>query len=313
MYSNLFLNFMSATASSGSISLNLQSFNASANVSLSLAATGLTSGMTPEACAISAISQLNTQITQYGVQYAVPQITGETPAALFRLARTEHIVNFFSECQFDLTLTENDTGASISVTREPLLVTLDKFTSMFGLIKGGATLSTDEKLLLIETISGLITSYCNNNFAIAGYVQSFNGFYQRSFFLNIGLPVQSFDAPRVAAPTVGLGFVWYLWYLIYPWLRWNLVPETGELFFQPNNNILNNFEPSSLNNQIKISYIAGNWKLPAQLLLCFTQLAKSIINDPMGVKSLKTGSFSVQWRDRGSIPAALSLLDDFII
>lgn len=313
MFTNLFLNFMSAPASSGGITLNLQSFNASANVNLTLSATGLTAGLAPDSCAITAINQLNTQLTQYGIQYSVPQITGEIPGALFRLSRTEHIINFFSECQFDLTLDSNDTGASISVTREPLLVTLDKFTTMFGLIKGGATLSTDEKLLLIETISGMITAYCNNNFAIAGYVQSWNGFYQRSFFLNLGLPVQSFDPPRLAPPILGLGIQWYLWYLVYPWIRWNLVPETGELFFQPNNNIINSFEPGSLNNQIKISYVAGEWKLPAQLLLCFTQLAKTILNDPMGVASLKTGSFQVQFRNKTPIETALALLDDYVI
>ncbi len=313
MFTNLFLNFMSAPASGGSISLNLQSFNASANVNLTLTASGLTTGMAPDVCAQTAITQLNTQLTQYGINFGIPQITGQIPSALFRLARTEHIINFFSECQFTLVVDSNDTGASISVTHEPLLVTLDKFSSLFGLIKGGATLSTDEKLLLIETISGMITSYCNNNIAIAGYVQSFNGFYQRSFFLNLGLPIQHFDPPRIAPPTIGMYLVWTLWYLVYPWLRWNLNPITGELFFQPNNNLINNMEPSSLNNQIKISYQAGEFYLPAQLLLCFTQIAKSILNDPIGVKSLKTGSFAVQFKDRGPIQTALALLDNYVI
>lgn len=313
MFTNLFVSFLSAAASAGSIDFTLRSYNASANVTLALTATGFTSGMAPDQCAISAINQLSTQITQYGLQYAVPQITGEIPAALFRLNRTEHIVNFFSECQFSLIIDSNDTGASVSVTHEPLLVTLDKFTSLFGLIKGGATLTTDEKLLLIETISGIITSYCNNNFAIAGYVQSFNGFYQRSFFLNLGLPVQSFDPPRLAPPIIGLGLQWYLWYLVYPWVRWNLVPETGELFFQPNNNIINSYEPGSLNNQVKVSYVAGEFYLPSQLLFCFTQIAKSILNDPLGVASLKTGSFQVQFRGKTAIEAALAYLDDYIL
>lgn len=313
MFTNLFLNFMSAPASGGSISLNLQSFNASANVNLTLTASGLTTGMAPDVCAQTAITQLNVQLTQYGINFGIPQITGQIPSALFRLARTEHIINFFSECQFDLTVETNTTGAFIEVNREPILATLDDFSSLSSLMAAGATLTDAEKVLLLKVASGLITSYTNNLLVIAGYVQSFNGFYQRSFFLNLGLPVQSFDPPRIVPPTIGMYMVWTLWYLVYPWLRWNLNPITGELFFQPNNNLINNMEPSSLNNQIKVSYQAGEWKIPPAVLLCLTQICRAIINDPNGAKSLKTGSFSVSFREKTPIQMALVLMDDYIL
>lgn len=310
MFTNIFCNILTQTLASGTISAQLQTFNASANVNLTLSATGLTAGLTPSQCAYSIITQFNQDLTNYGIQYSTPQTTGEIPAALFRLSRTEHVVNFFSECQFDLTIITNDTSAYVEISDKPYLSTLSQFQSMVGLINFGASLTDEQYLLLLKTASGLITSYTQNLIVLAGYVQSFNGFYQRSFFLSTGLPVQSYDSPRIATPNLGLESTWYVWTLVCPWMRWNLTPETGELFYQPNQNLLNYPEPSSLGYQIKISYTAGNWKIPPAVLLALTQIGKAIINDPGSVKEIKTGSFSTTFRDRSAITSALQLLDD---
>ncbi len=309
MFTNLFLNFLNAPASTGSIDVNLQSYNASSNVNLTLTATGLTSGMAPETCAYTAITQFNTQIIQYGLVFAVPQLSNEVPSALFRLSRTDHVIDFFSECHFNIDVTSNTTGAYIETTSRPILSTLTSFSNLVNLMALGAPLTDAEKITLLTVASGLITDYTNNLIVTAGFVQTYNGFYQRSFFLSLGNPVQSYDTPRVAPP--GLYFYW--WFIILPWIRWNLNPITSELYYQPNQSILNWPEPSSLNYQIKIGYTAGNFKIPPTVVLCLSQLAKAIINDANGVKSLKTGSFSVSFREKTPIQTALALMDDYVL
>lgn len=312
MYTNLFCDVLSACASAGDFSVQLTSLNASANVTITLTATGNTVGMSTDDMAYNAITQWRTQLIQYGCAYdGAPQFSQEVPAASWRLLNTDHVITFFSECQFRIRLSSNTTGAEIVTGHEPLLCTLADLDTYATLMKLGATLSTAEKILLITTASGLITSYLSNLLVQAGYVRTENGCYQRSIFLNQGLPVQSFDPPRVCPP--GFWNNWYPWTILLPWIRWSLVPETGELFYQPNNSLLNNPEPTSLNYQVKVSYTAGELNLPAQVLIAMTMILKAIVNDPGALKSIKTGSFQAQFKDRNPITVALELLDEFKI
>lgn len=309
MYTNLFCSILSQAAATGSFSVQLTSLNASANVTLTLTATGNTVGMAPDDMSANAVPQMITQLIQYTAAYdGAPALSQDTPAATWRVLFTDHVITFFSECQFRLKLLSNDTGAEIVCTHEPLLVTLDDLTTYSNLMKLGATLTTDEQILLITTASGLITSYLNNLLVLAGYVKTETGFYQRSFWLNQGLPVQSWDSPRIAPPGTG---IWYNWVILMAWIRWNMNPETGELFYQPNNNLLNNPEPSSLNYQFKCSYVSGELNLPSQVLLVMTMLIKALVNDTNGLKSIKTGSFAATFKDRTAIQSALVLLDEY--
>lgn len=309
MYTNLFCSILSQAAATGSFSVQLTSLNASANVTLTLTATGNTVGMAPDDMSANAVPQMITQLIQYAAAYdGAPALSQDTPAATWRVMFTDHIITFFSECQFRLKLLSNDTGAEIVCTHEPLLVTLDDLTTYSNLMKLGATLTTDEQILLITTASGLITAYLNNLLVLAGYVKTETGFYQRSFWLNQGLPVQSWDPPRIAPPGIG---IWYNWLYLMAWVRWNMNPETGELFYQPNQNFLNVPEPGSLNYQVKVSYTAGLVNLPAQVLIAMTTIIKAIVNDMGGAKSLKTGSFQVTLKERTPILEALAMLDDF--
>lgn len=311
MFTNLFCSVLSACASAGNFSVQLTSLNASANVTVTLSATGNTVGMSPDEMAANAITQFQTQLIQYGCIYnGEPVLSQDVPAATWRVLNTDHVITFFSECQFRIKLYSNTTGAQIVTGHEPMLITLADFNTYANIMKvGGANLTDEEKLLLITTASGLVTSYLNNQLVLAGYVKTETGCYQKSFFLNQGLPVQSFDPPKIAPP--GMYFMW--WYVVLPWVRWNLNPETGELYYQPSQNLLNWPEPSSLGYQIKISYVAGNLNLPAQVLIAMTMLIKSIVNDMGGAKSLKTGSFQVVMRDRTVIQEALSILDEFVL
>lgn len=312
MYQNLFVSLLSSCASAGDFSVQLTSLNASANITIVLTATGNTVGLAPDDIAYNAITQWRTQLIQYGCAYnGSPQFSQDVPAATWRLLNTDHVITFFSECQFRIKLTSNATGAEIVTGHEPLLCTLADLDTYSTLMKLGATLSTAEKILLITTASGLITSYLSNLLVQAGYVRTVNGFYQRSIFLNQGLPVQSFDTPRVCPP--GMFGWWYAFYAFFPWIRWSMTPETGELFYQPNNNILNNPEPTSLNYQVKVSYTAGELNLPAQVLIAMTMILKAIVNDPGALKSIKTGSFQAQFKDKNPITIALELLDEFKI
>lgn len=312
MFTNLFCSILSAAASAGDFSVQLTSLNASANVTLTLVATGNTVGMSPDDMAANAVTQFRTELIQYGAAYdGAPLMTQDTTVASWRVLFTDHVITFFSECQFRIKIVSNSTGAEIVTGHEPLLCTLSDLDTYSTLMKLGASLSTAEKILLITTASGLITSYLNNLLVQAGYVKTVNGFYQRSIFLNQGLPVQSFDPPRVCPP--GFWNNWYPWTILLPWIRWSLEPTTGELFYQPNNNLLNNPEPTSLNYQVKCSYTAGELNLPAQVLIAMTMILKAIVNDMGGAKSLKTGSFAITMKDRTSITDALVMLDEFKI
>lgn len=308
MYLNLFCNVLSAAASAGDFSVQLTSLNASANVVVTLTATGNTAGMPADDMAANSITQFQTQLIQYGCAYdGAPVLSTEVPVASWRVMWTDHVVTFFSECQFRLKISSNTTGATIVASHEPLLITLDDFDTYSNLIKTGATLTEAEKILLITSASDQVTSYLNNLLVVAGYVRTEVGFYQRSFFLNQGFPVQSFDPPKIAPP--GL-FTWYAYFILLPWIRWSLNPDTGELFYQPNQNLLNWPEPSSLNYQFKCSYTAGNLNLPAHIIIAMAMLIKAILTDPGAAKSLKTGSFQIQYRDRSAILSALQMLDD---
>lgn len=309
MYVNNFVNCLSAAAASGNFSIQLQSLNCSPNITLTLVATGTTAGMAPDEMALNAVTQFNTILIQNSAEYLSPKFSSQVPQAAWRVICTDHIITFFSESQFRLTISDNDTGASLVATHDPLLVTYTDLDSLVALMNIGASLTEAQKLLLIQQVSGLIVSYTNNLIVQAGYVQSFVGYYQKSFFLTLGNPIQSFDMPRVAPPGLNFGYLW--WDFVISLYQWNLNPITGQLDFMNSQNLLNIMEPSSLQNQIKISYVAGEYHIPAQVLLVAVQLIKAIINDPIGVKSLKTGSFSVSYKDRSGIQAALALLDSY--
>lgn len=300
MYLNLFQSFLSSASASGGFSVQLQTFNAESNITLTLVATGITAGMGETDMAQTANTQFQTQLIQYGILYSgVPAFSSQTPQASFRIFNTDHVLTYWSEALFKLTLVTNTTGAQIKCDHEVYLITLTDFDSLVGVVDiGNTTLTTNQKILLIKVASSQLTSALNNNFVICGFTNTTTGSWQTAIFLRGGRPVIDWDAPHVAFPSA-------IPYSLYPEapnpkLLWSLNPLTGQLFYKAWQNVANIVEPWSLNNECKTSYYAGNFNLPGALLFGIIQIITATLENRAGIKSIKTGSFETVFLDRGA-------------
>ena len=270
------------------------------NILLNLSVTGINANDSEVSIAQTIWNQLSAELTIANVVYSgLPVFSSQVPAATFRVDQTDHVVALFSESLFTLTLVANTTGAIINTSSLPSLATVG-IVNLFAPVAGvvltdinGVTLTSQQIAILIGNMSAQLCTILNNKIVVTSYVCAETGFWQNALRLRAGLPVLYFDPVRIKRPySVSLfgTLVGDSTSVV-----WALNPYTGYLRYIPGQNLVNTYEPGAIGNEIKCSYSAGNVHIPTPISFNLTRLIGSALTNTQGVRSVKTGSFEVQY------------------
>lgn len=278
--------------------------------------TGITSALTESQAAYLTVTQINTQLAASGYNYTgtpvfstssptlngFPQFQSFLPCALFRLNCSEHVVSVFSEADYMLTVTNNTTGCIIITSNVALLSTVEDAKvdgPLTGLVLtdvAGIPLTDYQTAKLIQLASAKMVALLNNNVVICTYIYEDWGNWQTSFFLR-NIPGISYDGVFVKYP--GTLLFWGILVGGAPSILWTYNKATGELHFRGSQNCIYTGEPGSANNEIKVSYIAGNYAIPDAIQGGLYRLMASVLENAGNVKSLKNGTWQVTFKDEG--------------
>lgn len=331
MSTNLnFLSFLSANSVEGEYSVTVTTTNRTyvatdpyvtavpSNVTFTLVATGIGANYPPASQAAMAFAQFNSQLAASGLLYGgVPSFSYQTPAATFRLGLTDHVISFFSESTFNLSSCSNTLGSIVNIGPRPSLLTIPYIRANAGLVGVGLQALDgsdigDAQLALLSSVmsSRLIAALGNNYIVICTFVLEDTGNWQTDLKLNKGLPGIDFDGVRVK-PIASYIYSIYAGYS--PKSTWNYMKDKGRLRYVPAQNLVNTYEPVAWGNEIRCSYTAGNAHIPEDILFALLQLMNSSLansggGSAAGIKSLKTGTFEVQYFDKKAIDAIVSEL-----
>lgn len=291
------------------------------NATFTLTATGLPAGATPKSLAASVYTQFTAQLLASGYTYGgVPAFSYQTPAATFRIVLSDHVLSFFSESVFTLSTCGNTVGAIARIGSRPSLLTIPYIRENAGLV--GVVLQditgtdlTDQQLAMLSSVSSArLISLLNNNYIVAcTFIHEDTGNWQTDLRLTKGIPGIDFDGVRVK-PIASYIYSIYAGYS--PKSVWNYMKDKGRLRYVPAQNLVNTYEPISWGNEIRVSYTAGNTHIPEEIQYALLQILSNGLTNAngggsTGVKSLKTGTFEVQYFDKNTLEEIVTTLPTY--
>lgn len=302
-----FLSFLNRPSGSGDITLTLQSYISQSDSLITLSVTGL-SAVSPHVNAFNATTQINTQLTQYGMQYtgapsfssisllsagpAQPTFSSQLGAGNFRIHQSDHVISFFSEAPFSLDVCSSVPGLQVICGNDPILATVDTARKYGPLSQFDMTGLGDAQIaILLELASTKLTTVLNNSIVVSTYIHSEVGYLQRSMFLREGLPGIYYDGVRIKRP-----YQIYSYPYIGASLNWNYNHDTGELYWIPSQNVIDMFDPTAPGNEIRISYVAGYFSIPNEIAYGVVTLMQAISENTANIESLKTGTWAVKFK-----------------
>lgn len=274
-----YLSVLTTAASDGSYGFDLTTLNVSPNITLSVSITGILEGDDEETIATAIEDQLKTLFNSTGASYSgTPVFTNESVPATFQVSRTEFSVCIWSQAKFTVTSITNTTGSIIEVEDSPGLVTLSQFediSTVYGVSlqdANGNSFSDNQICDVIMYASNKLTTLLNNNIVSSTYLDEYRGKDTKSIFLKQPA-INSFDAPAIRRKS----FYDIFYIPLYSNLSYILNYTTGELTYRFNNNLAAVGEPFALDNEIKITYIAGYNHIPLEIKTAVVELASLVI------------------------------------
>lgn len=286
---------MTAPASSGSIDLTVSTSGASADIVLTLSATGLSTSDNEIKVAKNIYNQVMVQLIQNNALYSPPaESLTSLPPATIQITRTDHVICFWSQSILDIEVSSNSTGAIFNVGTGGSLSTVSEARS-YGPIVGQdySGLSDTQLANLINAISSEIISISDNNFIASTYmisarVDDIVGFKLPHY------PVQKIDSPLIADP-------WTVWnvnsYRVVDLTSNYHLDSKGYINYRYAQNVVHDdFNPFGLGNEFRITWIAGESKIPTTVKMAIAKLGAFYINYSF-YEELKGGTSSVKFKD----------------
>lgn len=292
-----YVSVMTPTATSGDLTFHLETFDSDPNISLTMMVSAL-EGEDEITVAERVKSQCSTILRQASAYYnGIPVFSNQVPAATFDLQRTDSCVSFWSQATFRLRLTGNTTGCSLKIASTPTPITLAQAKSI-AILNGVAfedgnenTLTDNQIMDLVEIASNQIIEILNNPFVIACYLHEYLGNMEDTFFLRYG-PIVNWDQPYIRRP-------FYLLYdalsLLQTKVNFSVDSRLRMVNYRYQNDLFSSWSPGEMNNEFKMTYRAGFMNFPRLLLDKIVQASSLALNNT-NVKSLKGGSFAVEFR-----------------
>ncbi len=295
MDNRIYLSVLSAPASAGSINLTVSTYGASPDIVLTLSATGLATSDNEIKLAKNIYNQVLIQLLQNDALYSPPaESLTAIPPATIQITRTDHIICFWSQSNFDVEISSNTTGAIINIGTSGSLSTVSE-TRLNGPIVGQdySGLSDAQLSNLINAISSEIISITDNNFVASTYmisarVDDIIGYRLPHY------PVQRIDAPLIADP-------WTVWnvnsYRVVDLTSNYHLDSKGYINYRYAQNIVHDdFNPFGLGNEFRITWVAGEAKIPTTVKMAIAKLGSFYINYSF-YEELKGGTSSVKFKD----------------
>jgi hypothetical protein len=277
--------------------------------------------MTLSQIAINATNQLNTQFNQYTWTFmgetntlaytgqpvftsnqaltptGFPLFSSQLGCPTFRVNCSAHVITIFNA---------SETPSLITVNRA---MNDGPLTGLTLTDVSGQTLSNTQIAALIEFASAKVVAAINNQICLATYIHEDVGSYQKSFFLRP--PVIYFDGVWSKRP---YSFSLYGIFLGgSSSIIWNLNRSSGELAYIPAQNCYYSYEPTSPENEIKISYVAGYYRIPIAVEIGVLNYMVYLLENKADVKSLKAGTWAVEFKDTPIIDRIREDLQQYII
>jgi hypothetical protein len=291
---------MTPAASSGDIEVQLESLDSYPNVVFTATITGVAAADSEQVVARAIYDQLSTLLVQNDYNYDGPPVfSAATPPALWRVHRTEHVISAFSQSQFLLTITENNTGSSIESTPDPILCTVAQMEDMsvIGSItledETGTPLTDAQKITLLKIASSKLVAYLSNKIVVCTFLSEEIGNYQQMIRIRKGLPGIYIDTPACRRPWNGIFFSDYVGLSA---SSWNYIKAQGLLQYINSSNLINFREPTESNTEIRITYVAGNYQIPDVIKMSTARLASRILEATAGnLRKLSVGSMTAEF------------------
>lgn len=290
-----YLSIMTPAASTGDIQLQIDTYDADFNISIQPDCTGFTAGMSETDTAIVLQNQLVLQTPQYS---GAPRFSAEPYAATFRITRTEHVICIWSQAQFRVQILNNNVGCNVKESTAPCLMTLavaEGRAAAYGIpfaTPNGGQLTTQEIIDLIEVTSSELCGYLRNNVVISTYLGEWRTDGMKAVFTS-PCPGLAIDQPLIRRKNL------YEMYSIpqYSQLAYNWVRHTGQLVFRFNQTYINAGEPFELDNEVRVTFIAGNWVIPADVQRgLYLLMILALTQGPGAVEELGGGTFKVKFK-----------------
>lgn len=292
-----YISVLTAASGAGTILFHLETFNAQTNIALTIPVTS-TGAPDEITLALRIQNQVNTILVQASASYqGGPVFSDQEPQATFDVTRSDHCVCIWSQAEFRLRMDSNDTGAQIRIGPSPTLITLPKAKAYAPLM--GVTFSdfnevdlTDDQIIqLLEIASDQIGRLINNNIVISTYLHEAIGNMVGTMRLGKG-PLVDWDVPYIRRPYIILITAIPLGQSA---IAYNVVRNLKLVNYRFTNSLMNLLDPYEMNNEIKMTYRAGFMNIPTIVQEKVIQMASIMLNDA-NVKTLKGGSFSVEFR-----------------
>lgn len=302
MGSNSF--FISTTVSpsvSGLLEFSLETYDAGTNISISLEVSGVQASDTEEDLAERIYDSMTVLLSGYAYT-GTPVFSDDPFEAEFRVSRTQHIVSIWSQCGYDIKLTSNTTGALVKVSTTAALTTVSRAQELAN-IKGyplnganGVPLTNQDITDLIIKGSLQICSYLRCKVAITTYLNMYRGQDNKSVFTTPtpGISRDNVAVRRKAYINLYTNPTYMTWAF-----SWNRM--TGELNYRPTSVIVNTKSPWDLDNEAQVTFTAGWYVIPEDIVWALTDLNEVNILGYNNIKSLKGGTGEIVFQDSANI------------
>lgn len=287
-------------------------------ISFDVPITGLTTTMRPKDIAAQITSQVNTflnnsigtgpnntTIKAYYLYNGIPQFYGEPIPFNFRVLQCDHIVNFWSQSQYSISIKDgtNTCGVELEIAEVPVFVTIDEARNLaptFGVefvtTKGDDFTDGQLKTALIGG-SQQIIAYMGGFVAVAStYLHLEKGNYSDAMQLDY-YPVISWDHPFVRGPKIlnatGMNGIQLT-------ADYEVDSDIGQVTFSGASIVPYYITPLDYDNTCKMTYCAGLQTVHPILKQETVRIA-GFNAQPLKYESIKMGSASAKFRDPDDI------------
>lgn len=314
------INIMTPPASGGSISFQFQTYNANPNITIVATVTGVDATNSEEDLAANIAYQLGTIQIQNQVDFEgnVDLVTNPPPDANFYLSRTDHVINVFSQSQFSVKVTANNTGADVEITPDPILVKLSD-AKAFGPSVGnnwvdsstGIALTNSQIITALRLSSSYLVSVLRNRIVKSMYILQILGNWTISVQTQKKPIIRVFN-PLLRRPDVPT-FLDLSSQLVDPLSVYDVQDDEGWIAYRYAQEVFNALEPFDKDNTWRLAYEAGYHNIPDAIKFAIIRLAY-IQQRFSNVKSLKGGTSEIVYGTTNSdVQILFRVLGDYAL
>jgi hypothetical protein len=270
MDNRLFLSVLLPAASAGSFnySINAYAYDSSGpDNTITGTVTGILTSYSETQVAQTIFNQVSLTLISAGASYSgAPFPVPNNPLPTFRLTRTEHVICFWSQAQFEINITGDTTGGFYAIDATPTLDTVAGLQQRAFAVNqplqsdSGGPLTTLQLVQLLRTSSAELVNTMRNNIVLSTYYFETWTNFQNQVRLQC-YPVAYLDTPYILRPTIITNLTLSAQADTYG--RYFIDSQTGWVAFRFTQDLLFNYEPYDINNQWRVTYIAGFKSIPS--------------------------------------------------